>query len=217
MLITIRCSHGGIKNLIKQPTRLLKNITTFISEKLVGIAADDKVTIIGDPIGREALIQELKYEMIPYTPEELVEIANKELAWCNAEKIKVAREMGYGDDWRKALEAVKQDYVAPGKQPEMITRLGSRSDRLCREERPCHRSADREGNLANGNDVAGTPTCGTVLSRRRNHLGLISDRWHDARAKNDEHARQQSAFCTRRYSSRTHSRTSSARLYVQSL
>ena len=33
---------------------------TFISEKLVGIKPDDKTTIIGDPIGREALLQELQ-------------------------------------------------------------------------------------------------------------------------------------------------------------
>lgn len=108
----------------KEPYRsadaALEKYAAFISEKLVGIAPDDNVTIIGDPIGRDALIQELKYEMIPYTPEELVEIANKEMAWCNAEKIKVAREMGFGDDWRKALEKVKQDYVEPGKQPELI-------------------------------------------------------------------------------------------------
>jgi hypothetical protein len=31
--------------------------------------------------------------------------------------------MGFGDDWKKALEAVKQKYVEPGKQPELIKRL----------------------------------------------------------------------------------------------
>lgn len=94
--------------------------STFVAEKLVGIKPDDKVTIIGDPIGREALIRELEYEMIPYTPEELVEIANKEFAWCEREIKKASREMGFGDDWKKALEAVKQKYVEPGKQPAMI-------------------------------------------------------------------------------------------------
>ncbi len=98
----------------------LQKYSTFISEKLVGIKPDDKVTIIGDPIGREALIQELEYEMIPYTPEELGEIANKEFAWCEAEMKKASREMGFGDDWKKALEAVKQKYVEPGKQPQLI-------------------------------------------------------------------------------------------------
>ena len=95
----------------------------FITSKLVGIAADDKTTIIGDPIGREALLQELEYEMIPYTPEELVQIANKEFDWCIAEFKKASREMGYGDDYMKAIEAVKQKYVEPGKQPELIKKL----------------------------------------------------------------------------------------------
>jgi uncharacterized protein (DUF885 family) len=98
----------------------LQNYQSFLSEKLVGIKADDKTTIIGDPIGKEALLRELEYEMIPYTPEELVEIANKEFAWCELEMKKASREMGYGDDWKKALEAVKQKYVEPGKQPELI-------------------------------------------------------------------------------------------------
>jgi uncharacterized protein (DUF885 family) len=95
----------------------------FVTEKLVGIRPDDKVTIIGDPIGREALIQELQFEMIPYSPEELVEIANKEFAWCEAEMKKASREMGFGDDWKRALESVKQKYVEPGKQPGMIRDL----------------------------------------------------------------------------------------------
>lgn len=92
----------------------------FVSEKLVGIKADDKVTIIGDPIGRAALLRELEYEMIPYSPEELVEIANREFAWCEAEMKKASREMGFGDDWKKALEAVKNKYVEPGRQPGLI-------------------------------------------------------------------------------------------------
>ncbi len=98
----------------------LQSYQTFLLDKLVGIKPDDKTTIIGDPIGREALVQELEFEMIPYTPEELVEIANKEFAWCEAEMKKASGEMGFGDDWKKALEAVKNKYVEPGKQPELI-------------------------------------------------------------------------------------------------
>lgn len=101
----------------------LGRYSTFITEKLVGIRADDRTTIIGDPIGREALIQELQFEMIPYTPEELVEIANKEFEWCVVELKKASREMGFGDDYMNAIEAVKQKYVEPGKQPDLIKRL----------------------------------------------------------------------------------------------
>jgi hypothetical protein len=101
----------------------LVKYSTFVAQKLVGISPDDRTTIIGDPIGREALIEELEFEMIPYTPEELVSIANQEFAWCQAELKKASREMGFGDDYMKAIEAVKQKYVEPGKQPALIRDL----------------------------------------------------------------------------------------------
>ena len=85
--------------------------------------AGDASDIVGDPIGREALISELRSEMIPYTPEELIAIGEKEMAWCENEMKKASRELGYGDDWHKALEHVKNLYVEPGKQPEMIRDL----------------------------------------------------------------------------------------------
>jgi len=83
----------------------------------------DASDIVGDPIGREALLSELRSEMIPYTPEELIAIGEKEMAWCENEMKKASRDLGYGDDWHKALEHVKNLYVEPGKQPEMIRDL----------------------------------------------------------------------------------------------
>lgn len=87
------------------------------------VVAGSSADIVGDPIGRDALLHELEHEMIPYTPEELIALANKEMAWCEAEMLKAARELGYGDDWQKALEHVKTLYVEPGKQPELIKNL----------------------------------------------------------------------------------------------
>ena len=92
-------------------------------EKIVGVKPGDDTAIIGDPIGREALMSELAYEMIPYTPEELIAIAKKELEWCEAEMRRASRDLGFGDDWRKALEHVKTLYVEPGKQPQLIREL----------------------------------------------------------------------------------------------
>ncbi len=94
----------------------------FLREKVVGLRPDDKTTIIGNPIGREALISELQSELIPYTPEELMEIARKEFAWCEAEMKRAASDMGFSD-WREALEAVKKKHVEPGKQPDLIRKL----------------------------------------------------------------------------------------------
>jgi len=107
----------------KSVDQSLEKYTAFLREKVLGLKPGDNTEIIGDPIGHEALMSELAYEMIPYTPEELIAIANKEYAWCENEMKRASRELGYGDDWMKALEYVKTLYVEPGKQPELIRQL----------------------------------------------------------------------------------------------
>ncbi len=82
----------------------------------------DSSGISGRPIGRAALELELAAEMIPYSPEQLLTLAEREFAWCEAEMIKAARDMGY-DDWKQALEKVKTLHVEPGKQPIVIRDL----------------------------------------------------------------------------------------------
>jgi uncharacterized protein (DUF885 family) len=107
----------------KEADKALETYSTFLTEKLVGIKADDKITIIGDPVGRDALMAELADDMIPYTPEELIALAKNEMAWCTKEMIRASNEMGYGNDWHKALDHVKDMHVAPGEQPELIRKL----------------------------------------------------------------------------------------------
>lgn len=79
-------------------------------------------SIVGDPIGRDALLADLADELIDYTPEELVRLAERELAWCEAEMRRAAKDMGYAD-WKQALEAVKLRHVAPGEQPRLAVQL----------------------------------------------------------------------------------------------
>ena len=100
---------------------------TAFKNKIAALAPQDKSGIAGQPVGREALVQQLNYEMIPYTPEELIEIANKEFAWCDAEMLKASKEMGFGNSWKAALEKVKNTFVPAGKQPELILRLYNES------------------------------------------------------------------------------------------
>ncbi len=94
-----------------------------LREQIVGVAPGADPPIIGDPLGREALTRDIAFELLPYAPEELIAIGERELAWCEAEMRKAAREMGLGDDWKAALERVKQDHVAPGEQPLLVKRL----------------------------------------------------------------------------------------------
>jgi uncharacterized protein (DUF885 family) len=107
----------------KNVNKALTGYSGFLKEKLIGVAPDDKTTIIGDPVGRDALLDELQDTMIPYTPEELIAIAQTEYDWCMKEMLKASHEMGYGDDWHKAVEKVKSMHVAPGEQPELIRKL----------------------------------------------------------------------------------------------
>jgi uncharacterized protein (DUF885 family) len=94
-----------------------------LREKLGGWKQGEEEPIVGDPIGREALLADLRFEMIPYTPEELVKIAEREFAWCEAEMKKASRAMGFGDDWKAALEKVKTLHAEPGKQTQVVRDL----------------------------------------------------------------------------------------------
>ena len=83
----------------------------------------DTSGIPGPARGRAGLMQDLGEAMIPYTPEQLIALAEKEFAWCDREMLKVSREMGFGDDWKKAIEKTKDGVVPPGGQPRMIMDL----------------------------------------------------------------------------------------------
>lgn len=95
--------------------------------KINTLQKDDGSGIVGKPIGNTELSRLLKYEWISYSAEDLVDIANKEFAWCDAELLKASKDMGFGDKWKDALEKVKQTYVPPGKQPEAMYDLYKQS------------------------------------------------------------------------------------------
>ena len=99
------------------------NYTKAIREVIVGQKAGEEEPIIGDPIGATGVTSDLGFEFITYTPQELLSIAEREFTWIEAEQKKAAREMGFGDDWRAALEKVKQAFVPPGQQPAMVRDL----------------------------------------------------------------------------------------------
>ena len=65
---------------------------------------DDGSGIIGKPIGREAL--------------------EKQFAWCEKEMLKASNELGFGNDWKAALEMVKNTYLPAGAWPQEVVRLG---------------------------------------------------------------------------------------------
>lgn len=101
----------------------LKAFAAALRKHLVGVDPDDDQAIVGLPVGREALEADLAHEMVPYAIEELIEIAKREYAWCEARMKEASRDLGLGDDWKKALETVKDKHVEPGRQPALVHEL----------------------------------------------------------------------------------------------
>src|SRR6056297_168098 len=85
----------------------------------------DKSGIAGNPIGEDEINRRLAFEMISYTPQELIEIANEQYDWTLREMLKASNELGYGDDWKAALEHVKTTYLPAGKQPKLVQNLAN--------------------------------------------------------------------------------------------
>ncbi|KAF2162463.1 hypothetical protein M409DRAFT_27087 [Zasmidium cellare ATCC 36951] len=80
--------------------------------------------IIGQPLGRKAILDELEAECIPYTPEELVEIGEREFAWCEAHMVLATKALGFRDP-REALEHTRNSFVNPGEQIHVVHDLAS--------------------------------------------------------------------------------------------
>jgi len=97
--------------------------SAFLRVEVVGHEPGEDEPIVGDPIGARGMAGDLAYELIAYSPEELIAIGWREFEWCQAELRKAAAEMGFGDDWPAAMEQVKNLFVDPGAQPGLIRDL----------------------------------------------------------------------------------------------
>ncbi len=113
-----------VKDAYTELDEALKSYREFLTDNYSKDSIkDDGSGIIGKPVGREALMKDLEFEFIPYSPEELIATAEKQFDWCKDEMIKASKAMGFGSDWKAALEHVKDTYVEPGKQPQAINDL----------------------------------------------------------------------------------------------
>jgi uncharacterized protein (DUF885 family) len=103
--------------------KALEDYIEFLRSEVVGIEPEKDEPIVGDPIGADGLQSDLVHEMIPYTPAELIAIAEREFEWLDREMLSASRDLGYGDDWKAALEHVKNLAVQPGMQTEVVRQL----------------------------------------------------------------------------------------------
>ena len=99
-----------------------------INEHLVGISEEEKAPIIGDPVLEDGLRADLAVEMIPYSAAELIRIGEREFAWIEERFREVSNDMGFGDDWKAALEHTKELAPPPGEKPWRIFEIGDYSE-----------------------------------------------------------------------------------------
>lgn len=108
---------------LKEAVEALQEHKAAVEKHLVGMGPNGQDDIIGQPIGREALLGELEAEMIAYSPEELLDLADDIFKWCEVQMKNASNELGFGDDWKRGLEYVKTKFVPPGDQPQLVKSL----------------------------------------------------------------------------------------------
>lgn len=126
--------HGFLPDFswwVKQPydetAKALEGYGKFLREELAGVKNKDDAPLLGKVVGASSLREQLAHEFIPYTAEELIAIAEREFAWCEDRMKQAATDMKLGDDWKKALQNVKLQYVKPGEQEELVRQEGLRA------------------------------------------------------------------------------------------
>ena len=109
---------------VRAPHRALReamdDYVSFVRRDVLNAVDEMNEPIVGYPVGRSGLQADLDHELIPYSPEELIVMGERELAWCMEEWKKVAADMGLGDDWREALKRTMGGHLQPGEQPGLI-------------------------------------------------------------------------------------------------
>ncbi len=93
----------------------LDSLADYLRKEIAGQKGDSGDPLVGSPIGADAIRASLIREMIPYSPEELIDIATNQFDWCETEMKKAATDLGCATT-AEALEKVKANIVPPGGQ-----------------------------------------------------------------------------------------------------
>ncbi|MFN2329037.1 MAG: DUF885 family protein [Chromatocurvus sp.] len=116
--------------------RVIAALETYrkaINAQLVGVVEGESAPIIGDPVLEEGLRADLAAEMIPYSAEELIRIGEREFEWIEEQFRIVSNDMGFGDDWKAALEYTKELAPPPGEKPWRIFQIADYSENYIEE------------------------------------------------------------------------------------
>ena len=99
-----------------------------LDRHIVGVRPGETPPIVGDPVLAEGLRADLEVEMIPYSAQELIRIGEREFRWIEEQLVSVSRDMGFGDDWKEALEYTKNLAPPPGEIPWVLYDIAEYSE-----------------------------------------------------------------------------------------
>ena len=139
-------------------------------------------TFRSGPAGGDALLEALHTAMIVYSPEQLVALANREFAWCDKEMLRASTEMGFGTDWKKAVEAVKNKYVDPGQMIYLVRDLSHEAIDFVEKQSWSPSPALVKEDYWEEAMTPRMQLVNPVLHRRRHHPGLVARQQPDPRS-----------------------------------
>lgn len=122
-----------VRKPFEQAVSSLDDYAKYLREELAGQKGNDDDPLVGDPIGAEALAADMRAEFLPYSPQDLIALGEREAAWCEAELKKASADMGLGDDWKAALAKVKANHVPPGHQDQLAEQLSKEAIAFVKE------------------------------------------------------------------------------------
>jgi hypothetical protein len=121
---------------VRQPHEALakgmEETATYLRKEVAALKGEPDDPLVGDPIGATALAACITREMIPYSAEELLAVAEREFAWCGGELQKAAAAMGC-QDGKQALAKIKETHAAPGGQAATAVAAGLQAIRFVEE------------------------------------------------------------------------------------
>lgn len=106
----------------------------FLREEIAGQKGKDDDPLVGVAVGADTVRRQLALEFIAYGPEEVIEIGERELAWCETEMLKAAAEMGFTNNWKAAMAKVKLNFVPAGEQDELVTSIAREATDFVKEK-----------------------------------------------------------------------------------
>jgi len=119
-----------LKKPVEDAKRDISEYDKWLREKMAGVKNREEAAPFGEVVGAERLQEQLTYEMIPYTPAELIKRAEKEFEWCAAEMLKASKELGF-DTRREGLEHIKDQFVPPGGQEDYVVKQAEEAIVFC--------------------------------------------------------------------------------------